>query len=134
MAQSRPGRPQVVKFHGDFSHPRHMVVTESDYERRLAFDTAMDLRLRSDLLGKAVLFLGYSFRDANVSYLFRLVNEYFKDLPSSSTGRRAYILVPDPSDFETRLFRARNIEVIAIRGHEMTEDTTAVLRAIRGTP
>ena len=129
---THPERPQVVKFHGDLNNPTQMVVTESDYEKRLAFRTAMDFRLRSDVLGRAVVFLGYSFRDPNVAYLFRLVNEYFHDLPTSSTGRRAYILVADPSDFETRLFRARNIEVIPVNGGRIAEDTAAVLDAIRG--
>src|SRR5207247_6449723 len=77
MGHLGASRPQIVKFHGDFNHPPQMVVTESDYEKRLAFETEMDFRLRSDVLGRAVLFLGYSFRDANVAYLFRLVNEYF---------------------------------------------------------
>lgn len=112
MGRGASTSPQVVKFHGDFNHPAHMVVTESDYEKRLSFSTAMDLRLRSDLLGRAVLFLGYSFRDANVAYLFRLVNDYFQALSVNPTGRRAYIIIADPSDFEIQLFRARNIEVL----------------------
>ena len=125
-------RPQVVKFHGDLNNPSHMVITESDYERRLAFTTAMDLRLRSDVLGRAVLFLGYSFRDPNVAYLFRLVDEHFHHLAVNPTGRRAYIVVAEPSDFETRLYGARNIEVIGVSGASLAEDTAAVLRALRG--
>lgn len=132
MGQITIGRPQIVKFHGDFNHPGHMVVTESDYEKRLAFETEMDFRLRSDVLGRAVLFLGYSFRDANVAYLFRLVNDYFHGLPTNPSGRRAYIVVADPSDFETRLFRARNIDVIAVNGGRIEEDITTVLDALRG--
>lgn len=130
MGQPQAGRTQVVKFHGDFDHPREMVVTESDYEKRLAFTTPMDFRLRSDILGRAVLFLGYSFRDSNVAYLFRLMNDFFDALPVNPTGRRAYIVVPDPSDFEIRLFRARNIEVIPISGRDMTGDTADFLREL----
>ena len=92
----------------------------------------MDYRLRSDLLGRVVLFMGYSFRDANVSYLFRRINAIFKNLPGSPTGRRAYITVADPSDFETELFRARNIEVISITGGAQTADTAALLETLKG--
>ena len=92
-------RPQVVKFHGDLNNPSRLVITESDYETRLAFTSAMDLRLRSDILGRAVLFLGYSFRDPNVAYLFRLVNEHFQDLAANPTGRRAYIVVAESFGF-----------------------------------
>jgi hypothetical protein len=130
MGRTGNGVLEVVKFHGDFNHPSHMVVTESDYERRLAFSTAMDFRLRSDVLGRAVLFLGYSFRDANVAYLFSLVNEYFHRLTINPSGRRAYIVVADPSDFETRLFRARNIEVLGVDGSRIAEETAEILDAI----
>ena len=122
---------EVVKFHGDLNHPNMMVLSESHYEERLAFKAAMDYRLRSDVLGRAVLFIGYSFRDPNVSYLFRLVNEQFKTLPISLSGKRAYIATPDPSDFEISLFDQRNIEVLATSGSDMTDGITELLRAIR---
>lgn len=119
---------EVVKFHGDLSNPERMVLSESDYERRLLLSEVEDQRLRSDLLGRAILFLGYSFRDWNVSYLFRLVNDQFGPLPLAPTGRRAYIIVADPSDFETELFRARNIEVIPIRSSHRSEDTAQIIK------
>lgn len=123
---------QVIKFHGDLNNPRRMVLSESDYERRLSFSDVEDQRLKSDLLGRALLFLGYSFRDWNVSYLFRLVNDYFGPLPQAPTGRRAYIAVSDPSDFEYTLFRARNIEVLPIATATQTEDTADLLRSLAG--
>ena len=125
------GTTEVVKFHGDWNHPDRMVLTESDYERRMAFSEPMDLRLWSDLLNRSVLFLGYSFRDPNVSYLFRQVKERFERLPNTSSGRRAYIIVQDPSQFERRLFQERNIEVIPIDGKGRTEAVADILNEIR---
>lgn len=125
------GTTEIVKFHGDWNHPDRMVLTESDYERRMAFSEPMDLRLWSDLLNRSVLFLGYSFRDPNVSYLFRQVKERFARLPNTSSGRRAYIVVQDPSQFERRLFQERNIEVIPIDGKGRTEAVAAILNDIR---
>lgn len=121
---------QVVKFHGDLNNPNRMVLSESDYERRLSFSDVEDQRLRSDLLGRALLFLGYSFRDWNVSYLFRLVNESFGPLPKAPTGRRAYIAVADPSDFEYTLFRERNIDVLPVRTACQTDDIAHLLRSL----
>lgn len=128
--QSRVHRAQVVKFHGDLNNPSRMVLSESDYEKRLRFSDVEDQRLKSDLLGRALLFLGYSFRDWNVSYLFRLMNETFGPLPEAPTGRRAYIAVSDPSDFEYTLFRARNIEVLPISTGNRTEDITELLQKL----
>lgn len=121
---------EVVKFHGDLSNPERMVLSESDYERRLKLAEVEDQRLLSDLLGRAILFIGYSFRDWNVSYLFRVVNDQFGPLPLAPTGRRAYIVVADPSDFEAELFRARNIDVIPIRSSHRTEDTAQIIREL----
>jgi hypothetical protein len=122
---------EVVKFHGDFNYPDYMVISESHYERRLTLSTAMDYRLRADLLGRVLLFIGYSFHDSNVSYLFRRVNDQFQQLPDSPTGRRAYITFPDPSDFEIQLFRARNIEVIPISSENKGDDLAALLSALK---
>ena len=122
---------EVVKFHGDLDHPDEMVVSERNYEVRLKLQHAMDYRLRSDLLGRALLFIGYSFSDWNVAYLFRLANEQFAGLPNTLAARRAYITVADPSEFEYRLFSERNIEVIPIRGSHQSEDVAALLQDLR---
>jgi len=131
MGSNRPNRCEVVKFHGDFNFPQQMVVTESDYQRRLAFETPMDYRFRGDLLGRTVLFLGYSFGDPNIAYLFHRVNESLSPLPVSATGRRAYIVVPNPSDFETTLFNKRNIDVIPVDERTIEDDIAELLRELR---
>lgn len=118
---------EVVKFHGDFNNPADMVVTESHYMERMRLESPMDFKLRGDILGRAALFIGYSFRDPNVNYIFHLVNRLFENLPESGTGRRAYIVLADPSDFERRLFRKRNIEVIAVGSKDRASEIAAFL-------
>lgn len=120
------GDCEVVKFHGDLDHPDQIVLTELHYERRLSLSNALDYRLRSDLLGRYILFLGYSFRDANVSYLFRLFTDHF-----ATTDYRGYILFPDPSDLEYELFKARRIQVIPIDGSRQTESIANFLSELR---
>jgi hypothetical protein len=122
---------EVIKFHGDLDHPDQIVLTESDYEQRLRFSTPMDFRLRSDLLGRVILFIGYSFRDPNVSYLFRLFTDNFYDRREGLRGARAYIVVPDPSEFERALFAERRIEVVGIDGRAMTEEIVSFLSEMR---
>ena len=123
---------QIIKFHGDWNHPDEMVLSESQYQRRLKLETSMDRRLQADVLGRAIFFIGYSFSDINVSYLFRLVTEQFGPLPNNPTGRRAYITVADPSDFEIRLFQDRNIEVIPVSGSFHTSDVAELLAGLGG--
>lgn len=121
---------EVVKFHGDWDHPSKIVLTESDYESRLRLEDPLDLRLRSDLLGRTLLFVGYSFRDPNVSYLFRLFTEG-RALDGGAPGPRAYIIVADPSDFEYTLFSSRGIDVVPVSGLDLTAETADVLQQLR---
>ena len=123
---------EVVKFHGDLNHPNQMVLSESDYEKRLTLSSEMDYRLKGDMLGRVLLFLGYSFRDVNVSYLFRLISEQFLPKIGAQSGRRAYIVVPEPSDFEIELFGARNIAVIPISSRDITQDVADLIKKLRG--
>jgi hypothetical protein len=118
---------QVIKFHGDLNSPGEMVLSESHYEQRMKLESAMDLKLRADILGRAIIFIGYSFRDPNIAYLFRTVNEKFSSLPHSLAGKRAYILINNPSDFELQLFSERKIEVIAANDLDRTRATSELL-------
>lgn len=126
-----PAKCQIIKFHGDLDHPDQIVLTESDYEKRLTLSMAMDHRLRSDLLGRVILFIGYSFRDPNVAYLFRLFTDHFREQRGGLPGKRAYIVVPDPSDFEVTLFGERHIEVIAVDGEKQAQEIATMLREMR---
>ncbi len=125
------GVTEVVKFHGDWNHPTQMVLTESDYEKRMEFTSPMDLRLWSDLLNRTVLFVGYSFRDPNVAYLFRLVKERFAGLADTAGGYRAHIVVEEPFRFERSLFQERNIQVIPIDSGDRTGQVANLLEQIR---
>jgi hypothetical protein len=60
------GSVQVVKFHGTFTDDASLVLTESDYFERLEFESPLDIKLRSDMLGNCLSFLGYSFSDINL--------------------------------------------------------------------
>jgi SIR2-like domain len=131
MMASRAGKVEVIKFHGDLKHTESMVLSEENFAERLRLEHKLDFRLRSDMLGRAILFLGYSFSDPNVSYLFHLAKKNLAKLPQSTSGWRAYIAIPDPSEFERRLFGSRNIDVIPIRGDAMTSQIADLLRRLR---
>jgi hypothetical protein len=122
---------EVVKFHGDFNAPDQMVLSESQYMDRMRLESPMDFKLRADILGRAVLFIGYSFRDPNVNYIFHIVNRLFSQLPDSASGRRAYIILPEPSEFERRLFHTRNIDVISTGALDIAKDTPRILQEMR---
>jgi len=106
---------QVVKFHGDFKgQDDDLVFTESSYFDRLNFESAIDIKFRSDILGKVVVFIGYSFRDINIRFLWHKMMKLLKDLAIKSLHEypKSYIVLPTPNLLQERLFRHKYIEVI----------------------
>jgi len=79
---------EVIKLHGDVDKPETIVLTQNSYFERYDMETPLDILLRNDLLDKTFLFIGYSFRDVNVQYMFYKLNklwgkEDIKDRPTS---------------------------------------------------
>lgn len=73
IASAPANATHVVKFHGTFSDDASLVLTESSYFDRLQFESAIDIKLRADILGRCLLFVGYSLSDINIRYmLYRL--------------------------------------------------------------
>lgn len=67
------GLPQIVKFHGDFDDDESLVIAETDYFKRLAFETPLDTKFKADALGRTLIFVGYSMSDLNIRLtLYRL--------------------------------------------------------------
>ena len=89
VAQARQDVTQIVKFHGDFDDDASLVLTETDYLDRLSFDSPLDVKFRSDALGRTILFIGYSLSDMNIRLLLHRLwqtwncSGYEKDRPPS---------------------------------------------------
>lgn len=78
----------IVKFHGDFESPENIVFSRSDYQNRLSIQHPLDILFRAHILGKKVLFLGYSFSDENIDFIF---NKH-KELYGTALLPKSYII------------------------------------------
>jgi SIR2-like domain/Sir2- and TIR-associating SLOG family len=60
---------ELLKLHGciNRSTPKEFVLTQEDYEEFEARRPALGRRLRHDLTHRSILFIGYSYRDPNIS-------------------------------------------------------------------
>lgn len=116
---------QIVKFHGSFEHEKTMVLTESDYFSRLEFETPIDIKLRSDLIGRTILFMGYSFSDFNIRYLWFKLRNMMKTM-NEFDKPRSFILLSSDDKIMTTLFE--NIGIVPIHLSNFDgDDTTARL-------
>ena len=113
LARSAGNQTEIVKYHGDLTNDPSLVLTESQYYRRLNFDSPMDLKFRADLLGKSVMFIGYSFSDINIRIIwFRLLDMMQgvdqADMPTS------YMVIVKPNPVEELLYKDAGIETIVL--------------------
>ena len=112
LLDAKPNLTNVVKFHGDFSDDLSLVFTESDYFSRLAFESPLDILLRADLLRNVLLFVGYSFSDLNIRYMWYRLMKALEDQPDERT--LAYIVLARPNPILSCLSKSRRTSVIEL--------------------
>lgn len=103
--------PQIIKYHGDVKTLRNWVLSERDYFERLDFNHPMDVKLRSDLIGHSVLFIGYSFNDMNIRYLIYRINKLWLD-SKSVKKLNSYILISELNPVKENLLKGYGIQPI----------------------
>lgn len=124
VARSHAERTQVVKYHGDLRHDETLVVTESQYYTRLDLESPMDLKFRSDLLGRSVLFIGYSFSDINIRVIWFKLMRMMKDVPDADR-LPSYIVRLRADPVTDRLYEAVGLRPIVLDPKEVADDEPA---------
>lgn len=107
---------QVVKFHGTFSDDASLVLTESNYFERLSFESAIDIKLRADMLGKCLLFIGYSLDDVNVRYMLYKLFKLRQQVRNSRTRNlpSAYLTTFGSGEIQKTLLAQWNVSIIEL--------------------
>lgn len=108
----RPAGHVLYKYHGDFNQPDSVVWTTEDYNARAAAgdDFFLNVRLKSDLLVKSLLFIGYSVRDAHIA---RILSDFAQKYPEALRGSYVFTM-GDGSEMRART-KDLNLEVIVVR-------------------
>jgi hypothetical protein len=112
LAGATTGCTQIVKFHGDFDDDSSIVLGESSYFERLDFESPLDIKLRADVLGKSVLFIGYQLADINLRLLFYKLSKLWMNR-SGGPRPRSYIFSPRPNAIQEAILDQWGIEVIS---------------------
>jgi hypothetical protein len=105
-------KTQIVKFHGDFDDDTSIVLDETSYFDRLEFDSPLDIKLRSDVLGRSVLFIGYSISDINIRYLFYRLANLWKKASRGTSQPTSFIFSPRPNPIQEATLAQWNIQMI----------------------
>jgi hypothetical protein len=112
IARVRDGVTQIVKFHGDFDDDQSIVIAETDYLDRLSFESPLDIKFRSDALGKTILFVGYSLSDLNIRFLLHRLWKTWQASGYERDRPRSYVFMMRPNSIEEAVLDQWGIRVI----------------------
>lgn len=122
---------EIVKFHGTFEDDESLILTESDYFERLDFESPLDIKLRSDILGKSLLFIGYSFSDINLRYMLHKLYKIREKEHSSLGESPTAIMTTFYSDnIQQKLLKKWGVEIIELDPIDKTESLAAFLESL----
>jgi hypothetical protein len=91
------GLRQIIKLHGDFDDDSSIVLDETSFFERLSFETPLDIKLRSDVLGSSVLFIGHSISDINIRLLFYKLTKMWSGQTLASARPKSYLFTNRPN-------------------------------------
>ncbi|OEE44059.1 SIR2 family NAD-dependent protein deacylase [Vibrio anguillarum] len=112
MTKIKRDQTQVIKFHGDFDDDESIVLDETSYFERLEFESPLDLKLRADVLGKTVLFIGYSLSDINIRLLFYKLSKLWKDNDCGGAQPKSYVFSSRPNPIQEAVLEQWGINMI----------------------
>jgi hypothetical protein len=129
IARSDPALPTIVKFHGDLDDPSSVVLAETDYFRRLAFDDPLDIKLAADALSRAVLFLGYSVSDINLRLLLYRLRGIWHESGQEKARPRSYVYITPRNPVQERILASWDVVPLTPTGEGGT-DVLAFLKLL----
>jgi hypothetical protein len=127
LTRATEGATQIVKFHGDFEDDRSLVLAETDYFDRLQFDSPLDIKFRSDTLGRTILFIGYSMSDLNIRLLLHRLWRMWRDSGRAKDRPPSFVFLADADPVRDAVLEHWGIGVLTNQESEPEAALTAFL-------
>lgn len=130
LARAADGLPQIIKFHGDFEDDQSLVLAETDYFDRLDFSSPLDIKFRSDTLGRTILFVGYSMSDLNIRLLLHKLWRMWKNSKSENDRPLSFAFVAERDPVRDAVLEQWGISVIGGEGGSPETSLLAFLETL----
>lgn len=121
---------QIVKFHGSFSDDASLVLTESSYFDRIEFQSAIDIRLRADILGRCLLFIGYGLNDINIRYMLYKLHKLRQQAKIETNLPSAYLVTFGAGEIQRTLLAQWDVTVVDLDPTNRTDSMAAFLEEL----
>jgi hypothetical protein len=130
ICHARSDVTQIIKYHGDFDEDASLVLTETDYFDRLSFDSPLDVKFRSDALGRTILFIGYSLSDMNIRLLLHRLWETWRRSGYERDRPPSFVFMPSRNPVEEAVLARWGITALSEEGDNAQEALAAFLRRL----
>jgi hypothetical protein len=130
IARSDPSLSTIVKFHGDLDDPSSVVLAETDYFRRLAFDEPLDIKLAADAFSNGVLFLGYSVSDINLRLLLYRLRRIWLESGDEKSRPRSYVHITPSNPVQERILGSWDVVPLTAAGRDGATDVLSFLKRL----
>lgn len=131
LARAAGGVPQIIKFHGDFSDDQSLVIAETDYFDRLAFESPLDIKFRSDTLGRTILFVGYSMSDLNIRLLLHRLWRMWRHSGAEKDRPPSFVFVVERDPVRDTVLEQWGISVMSNEEGSPEEKLAAFVETLR---
>lgn len=122
---------EVLKFHGTLQVPDSIILTESQYFKRMELENAIDQKLRADTLRNSFLFIGYSFSDPNIRYIFYKLHKLREQISKIPEETYSYITTFGMNEIQAKLLKQWNIKVIELDPENREQSITDLLNSLK---
>lgn len=125
--QNQIDKIQLFKIHGDINHQNSIIITEDDYiqfyEGKL--DTPLWIAIKSIITNYSILFIGYSFSDPHIKYLFKAIHDII-----GSYSNEHFFIAPNLPTEDSQSLLKYHIKYINMTSEELIQLYQIVLRVL----
>jgi len=124
-------RTQIVKLHGTFDDDASLILTETSYFDRLEFESPIDIKMRADILGKTLLFIGYSLNDINIRYMLYKLHKMRRQMRREALRYpTAFLTTFGSNEIQSALLAEWNISVVNLDPARGTDSLAGFLESL----